>query len=92
MLIKKTIIALILLITVTAPSVQATISDGFNYKSGEWYDEWGITRTNAEGRYGYLPQLLSESIGENQELAYHIGEGFLDRYSGTNSRAAAILK
>ena len=91
MLIKKTI-ALILLVTVIVPSVQATVSDGFNYESGEWYDEWGVDRNFAEGRYGYLPQLLSESTGENQELAYQIGERFLDRYSNTNSRAAAILK
>jgi hypothetical protein len=92
MLIKKMVIALIILITVTVPKVHATISNGFSYKSGEWYDDWGITRTNAEGSHGYIPSLLSETIGSNKELAYQIGQRFLDRYSDTNSRAAAILK
>lgn len=94
---QKTLIALILLVTIMVPNAQAIPSGGsipprFNYKSGEWYDGWGITRTNAEGKYGYLPQLLTETIGENKELAYRIGERFRNSYSDRNRMAAAILK
>jgi hypothetical protein len=86
------LIALSLLLVIAVPSVQATVSNGFNYMSGEWYDEWGLNRNYAEGSDGYLPKLLSESIGQNKELAYQIGERFLSQYADENSRATAILK
>jgi hypothetical protein len=94
---QKTIITLILIITILVPSTNAIPSGGstpprFSYKSGEWYDAWGITRTNAEGSHGYLPQLLSETIGGNSELAYGIGERFRNTYSDRNTMAAKILK
>ena len=94
---KKTAVTLILLITIIVPIVKATPSGGsypprFDYKSGEWYDSWGITRNSAEGSQGYLPQLLSETIGENKELAFRIGERFRNRISNRNTLTAAILK
>ena len=94
---QKPIIALILLINIMMPNVQAIPSGGsipprFNYKSGEWYDDWGITRNTAEGSHGYLPQLLTETIGENKELAYRIGERYRNSISDRNTLAAAILK
>jgi hypothetical protein len=93
----KPVIALILLIAIMVPDVQAIPSGGsipprFNYISGEWYDDWGITRNSAEGSHGYLPQLISETIGENKELAYRIGERFRNSISDRNTLAAAILK
>ena len=94
---KKTLTAIFLIIAIMVPKAQATPSGGsipprFSYKSGEWYDSFGITRTNAEGTHGYLPQLLSETIGTNSELAFQIGEKFQNTYSDRNTRAEKILK
>jgi hypothetical protein len=94
---KKTLIAIFLIIAIMVPKAQATPSGGsipprFSYKSGEWYDSFGITRTNAEGTHGYLPKLLSETIGTNSELAFQIGEKFQNTYSDRNTRAEKILK
>ncbi len=94
---KKALIAVFIILAILVPKAQATPSGGsipprFTYKSGEWYDSWGITRTNADGSHGYLPQLLSETIGTNSELAFQIGERFQNTYSDRNSMAVAILK
>jgi hypothetical protein len=94
---KKTLIAIFLIIAIMVPKAQATPSGGsipprFSYKSGEWYDSFGITRTNAEGTHGYLPKLLSETIGKSSELAFQIGEKFQNIYSDRNTRAEKILK
>jgi hypothetical protein len=87
---------LLLLAMLFAPSVGAIPSGGdmppsFTYRSGNWYDDWGLTRDSAEGNNGYLPMLFSETIEENAELAWSIGEDFYDQYSNANSRADAIL-
>ncbi len=86
-----------LLIVVILPQVKATPSGGsfppsFHFKSGQWYDDWGLTRDSADGRYGYIPQLSAETLGENRELAYRIGVRFRNTYSDRISMAAAILK
>jgi len=94
---KKTLIAILIAAALLVPITYATPSGGtipprFTYKSGEWYDSWGITRTNAEGSHGYLPLLLSESIGQNSELAYQIGDRLRDTYTNRNTLAEKILK
>jgi hypothetical protein len=94
---NKLLIVVFLIISIAAPNAQATPSGGsmpprFVYESGEWYDAWGVTRTNAEGVHGYLPQLLSETIGDNSELATQIGERFRDTYYDRNTMAAKILQ
>jgi hypothetical protein len=94
---KKIVITILLMSVIMIPEVQAIPSGGsipprFFYRSGEWYDDWGITRTNADGRNGYLPLLLSETIGDNSELAIQMGEWFRDTYPDINTRAARILK
>ena len=79
-----------------APHTKATTSGGvyppqFTYSSGEWYDSWGITRTDAYGDNGYLPLILSESIGENRDLAFRMGENFENTYIDRQNMAAMIL-
>jgi len=86
-----------LLALIIVPQVRAIPSGGvmppvFKYSSGSWYDEFGLTRDNADGVDGYLPRLQSETIGVNKELAYSIGQRFNATYSDRNAMAAAILK
>ena len=70
-------------------------ASSFTQQHGDWYDNWEIDRNDAgyDGELpGYLPNLASETLGKNKELAYGIGQQFLDRYQNTNDRADAILK
>src|SRR5512136_420231 len=67
-------------------------SNAFTHKSGEWYDTWGFTRTNYAGEYGFMPNLVYETIGANKELAYSIGQNFRTSYSSDVQRAVAILQ
>jgi hypothetical protein len=94
---KKALIATFIILAILVPKAEAIPSGGgipprFSHKSGEWYDSFGLTRTNAEGSHGYLPQMLSETIGANSELAFQIGERFQNTYSDRNAMAVAILK
>ena len=90
---------LLLLTSILAVALIKTASgipaSSFTQRYGDWYDNWGIDRNDAgiNGELpGYLPNLASETLGENKELAYSIGQQFLDRYQSTNNRADAILK
>ncbi len=64
------------------------------YEEGyvHWYDNYGIDRTYYGGPNGYLPNLASETLGDNKELAYSIGQSFLANYPSQTDRAVAILK
>lgn len=64
----------------------------FTYRQGEYYDSWGYNRNYYAGDDGFFPNLVYETIGENEELAWSIGEAFKDSYSSHTSRAVAILK
>jgi hypothetical protein len=94
---NKALISILLIVAIIVPTVQGIPSGGglppsFTYNSGEWYDDWGITRTYAEGSNGYLPLLLAETIGDNSEQAYSIGQRLQDTYSDRNTLATKILK
>jgi len=67
-------------------------ASSFNRKEGDWYDNWGINRNYYEGPNGYLPKLATETLNENKELAYSIGEWFQTNYPTETDRAVAILK
>jgi hypothetical protein len=88
--------AILLLTTILVPGALASLSGGtdpptFTYRRGYWYDSFGLTRDYAEGSDGYIPDLFSETIGPNAELAYQLGVDFGNSYSDSNSRADAIL-
>jgi hypothetical protein len=97
MSLKRALIGILLIVALLVPIARATPSGGrlppsFTYESGDWYDAWGITRTYAEGRYGYLPQLLAETIGDNREEAYSIGQRLRDNYSDRNTLATKVMR
>ena len=64
----------------------------FTLQEGDWYDNFGIDRNYYAGPHGYLPNLATETLNENKELAYSIGERFQSDYAGKTERAVAILK
>lgn len=67
-------------------------ASSFNRKEGDWYDNWGINRNYYAGPDGYLPNLATETLNGNKELAYSIGEWFQTNYPSRTDRATAILK
>jgi hypothetical protein len=72
--------------------VNAIPASNFSQEYGDWYDNFGIDRNNAAGPNGYLPNLATETLKENKELAYSIGEQFQSQYPDMEDRAVAILK
>jgi hypothetical protein len=73
-------------------TVRGYSASSFNLQDGDWYDNFGIDRNYYDGPQGYLPNLATETLNENKELAYSIGESFLANYPTENERAEAILK
>ena len=67
-------------------------ASSFSLKNGDWYDNFGIDRNYYAGPDGFLPNLAPETLGDNKELAYNIGERFQTQYSDKEDRAVAILK
>jgi hypothetical protein len=74
------------------PTVRGFPASSFHLESGDWFDNFGIDRNYYGGSDGYLPKLAGETLNENKELAYSIGESFLVDYPDSNQRAVAILK
>jgi len=97
-LLHRLIIAL-LLCSFIVPLVSSTASgipaSSFSLKNGEWVDNFGIDRNNADTNgslMGYLPNLAFETLGDNKELAFSTGEFFQSQYPSKTERAAAILR
>jgi hypothetical protein len=70
-------------------------ASSFSQQNGDWYDNWAIDRNDAgySGALpGYLPNLAPETLGDNKDLAYSIGERFQTQYPDKEDRAVAILK
>jgi len=59
---------------------------------GDWYDSWGFDRNSYGGDKGYMPNIAYETLGNNKELAYSIGEWFKANYASRVQRAVEILK
>lgn len=88
---------LLLAMTISSSAVRGfpsglTYPPTFTQKNGDWYDSWGIDRNYYGGTDGYMPNIAYETLGQNSELAYSIGEQFKTAYSSTDERAEAILK
>ncbi len=78
----------------------ATSSTNFYEERGEAFDDWDICRTNAAGHDGFFqlspagdfhPIILGESLGENSDKAYRIGEQLAQDYPDIHQRAEAIF-
>ena len=84
----------ILAVTIAKPA-SAIPAASFTQQNGDWYDNWDIDRNDAgySGEFpGYLPNLASETLGDNKELAYILGQQFESQYTNNTGCAVAILK
>ncbi len=72
--------------------VSAFPSSNFTKSGNYWFDDWKINRNYYAGRSGYLPNMAYETLDENKELAFSIGESFKENYPSKTSRAIAILR
>ncbi len=95
MTLTRYLVLFLLLFTPTVALVKianAFPASSFSFQYGDWYDNWGINRNYYAGSNGFLPNLAFETLGENKELAYSIGERFQENYASKTERAVAILK
>lgn len=94
------ILILVLIIWLAATGyVSATPSEGFRETDGDLFDDWGICRTRASGEDGFYqvsetgfrPVIAFESLGEETNLAYSLGEQFVQKYPDRRQRAEKIF-
>jgi len=92
---------LVMVAGLTATSyVSATPSAGFTETNGDVFDDWGICRTSAAGKDGFYqisetafrPVIAFESLGENADLAYSLGEQIALKYPDQLQRAEAVFR
>lgn len=89
---KLPITIFLLFIFLSIPVCRAIPSQNFVESNGYWYDDWNINRNYYSGSNGYLPKIAYETINENKELAYSIGQSFQEQYQSKIHRAEAILQ
>lgn len=91
-------IAILLLILPT--SVGAVSSTNFYQQHNEIFDDWDLCRTCATGEDGFFqvcsetefcPLIIGESLAENADRAYQLGQRFITDYPDTLQRAERIF-
>lgn len=85
---------------VVAYSASAASSESFYRNEGDIFDDWDVCRTRAYGDDGFFqitgettfrPVITLESLGENVDRAYTLGEQFVEEYPDPNQRAEKIF-
>jgi len=74
-------------------------SEGFYEVEGEIYDDWAVCRTRSFGEDGFYqltptdfrPVIAFESLGENADIAYSLGQEFAAEYPDVVERAEAVF-
>lgn len=77
----------------------AASSGGFYEAEGELFDDWAVCRTRSYGEDGFYqvtptdfrPVIVFESLGENADVAYRLGQEFIDEYPDVIERAEAVF-
>ncbi|MBU2535975.1 MAG: transglutaminase domain-containing protein [Chloroflexota bacterium] len=77
----------------------ATCSEGFHTVGNDVFDDWEISRTRAAGsdgfyqisEKGFRPVIVYESLGEEADIAYHLGEQMAEKYPDLEQRAEKIF-
>jgi hypothetical protein len=77
----------------------AASSEGFYDIEGEIYDDWSICRTRSFGDDGFYqvtatdfrPVIAFESLGENADVAYSLGQQIAEDYPDIIQRAEAVF-
>jgi len=90
----------VLTIGLLVPSLtSASPSERFYQREGHTYDDWNIFRTTGVGVNGFLaltssgfnPIIARESLGDNVDMAWQLGEEFTRKYPDINQRAEQIF-
>lgn len=77
----------------------ASSSEGFYEVEGEVYDDWAVCRTRSFGEDGFYqltqtafrPVIAFESLGENADIAYSLGQEIAAEYPDAEARAEAVF-
>jgi hypothetical protein len=93
------LIVVLLAVVATVGYASAFSSSGFDEKSGDFFDDWEICRTKAFGEDGFYqisetgfrPVIAFQSLGENTDLAYSLGEQIAAEYPDPLQRAEAVF-
>ena len=93
------LIVVLLTAVATAGYAWAFPSEGFYQRGGAIFDDWEICRTTAcgeDGFYqvtdtGFRPVIAFESLGEEADLAYSLGEQIAAKYPDPLQRAEAVF-
>jgi predicted transglutaminase-like cysteine proteinase len=83
----------------TVGQVWAFPSGNFYQRGGQVFDDWDICRTDASGADGYYqiedngfrPIIAFESLGEEADLAWSLGQQFAAQYPDRLQRAGAVF-
>jgi predicted transglutaminase-like cysteine proteinase len=89
----------VLLAAATVGHAWAFPSGGFHAVGGDILDDWEICRTAASGGDGFYqisdtgfrPVIAFESLGEEADLAYSLGEQIASQYPDPTQRAEAVF-
>jgi hypothetical protein len=93
----------VLLAGVATAGYASAFPSGLYPKGGDIFDDWQICRTKAFGEDGFYqiteigteirfrPVIAFESLGEEADLAYSLGEQIAARYSDPLQRAEAVF-
>lgn len=93
------LIVVLLAAVATAGYAWAFPSEGFHEIDSNIFDDWKICRTSASGEDGYYqitetgfrPVIAFESLGEQANVAYSLGEQIANEYPDTLQRAEAVF-
>jgi len=93
------LIVVLLAAVATAGYASAFPSEGFYERGGDIFDDWEICRTTALGKDGFYqitetgfrPVIAFESLGEEADLAYSLGEQIANEYPDPLQRAEAVF-
>ncbi|MFC2052432.1 transglutaminase domain-containing protein [Chloroflexota bacterium] len=94
----STILIFILGLMLASPAL-ATPSQEFFKRGEEVYDSFDICRTRSTGEDGFMqlaedsfePIIVRESLGKNIDVAWELGQSFVDKYPEPNQRAQEIF-
>lgn len=94
---KRLVMLIFLILSSLLMEVKGLPSGGsypptFTFRNGDWYDSWNFNRNRHGGNDGYLPNIAYETLGNDRELAYSLGEWFRTSYPRKVRRAEEILE
>jgi hypothetical protein len=92
-------LTLAILAVLIPTSILAIPSTKFYQQGGEIFDDWDICRTDAFGEDGFFqvsatgfcPIIVAESLGQNADQAYRVGQQLAKQYGDTSQRAEEIF-